>query len=71
MPTLSPADGQRSFSSAESSETVQHISDESHQSTITLRFSENTLNEYLDSIIDGQVPLKLPLHGGGANLQAN
>ncbi len=32
--------------------------------------SENTLNEYLNSIIDGQVLLKLLLHGEGVNLQA-
>ncbi len=33
--------------------------------------SDDTLNEYLNSIIDGQVLLELPLHGGGVNLQAN
>jgi len=33
--------------------------------------SENTLNEYLHSVIDGQVLLELPLHGEGVNLQAN
>ena len=36
--------------------------------------SDDTLNEYLNSIIDGQVLLKLPLHGEGpegVNLQAN
>jgi len=33
--------------------------------------SENTLNEYLDSVIDGQVLLELPLHGEGVDLQAN
>ncbi len=31
--------------------------------------SADTLNEYLNS--DGQVLLKLPLHGEGVNLQAN
>ena len=29
-----------------------------------------TLNEYLNSIIDGQMLLELPLHGEGVNLQA-
>jgi hypothetical protein len=33
--------------------------------------SEDILNEYLNSIIDGQVLLKLPLHGEGVDLQAN
>ncbi len=33
--------------------------------------SEDTLNEYLDSVIDGQVLLELPLHGEGVDLQAN
>ncbi len=33
--------------------------------------SEDILNEYLDSVIDGQVLLELPLHGEGVNLQAN
>ncbi len=33
--------------------------------------SENILNEYLNSVIDGQVLLKLPLHGEEVNLQAN
>ncbi len=33
--------------------------------------SENILNEYLDSVIDSQVLLELPLHGEGVNLQAN
>jgi len=33
--------------------------------------SESTLNEYLNSIIDGQMLLKLSLHGEGINLQAN
>ena len=33
--------------------------------------SENILNEYLNSVIDGQVLLKLPLHGEGVDLQAN
>ncbi len=33
--------------------------------------SENILNEYLNSVIDDQVLLKLPLHGEGVNLQAN
>ncbi len=33
--------------------------------------SESILNEYLDSVIDGLVLLKLPLHGEGVNLQAN
>ncbi len=32
--------------------------------------SEDTLNEYLNSIIDGQMLLELPLHGEGVNLQA-
>ncbi len=32
--------------------------------------SENILNEYLNNIIDGQLLLKLPLHGEGVNLQA-
>ncbi len=32
---------------------------------------EDILNEYLDSVIDGQVLLELPLHGEGVNLQAN
>jgi len=30
--------------------------------------SEDTLNEYLNSIIDRQVLLELPLHGEGVNL---
>ncbi len=29
--------------------------------------SEDTLNEYLNSIIDGQVLLELPLHGEGVD----
>ncbi len=33
--------------------------------------SKNTLNEFLDSVIDGQVLLELPLHGEGVDLQAN
>ncbi len=33
--------------------------------------SEDILNEYLDSVIDGQVLLELPLHGEGVDLQAN
>jgi len=36
--------------------------------------SDDTLNKYLNSIIDGQVLLELPLHGEGpegVNLQAN
>ena len=32
--------------------------------------SEDILNEYLDSVIDGQVLLELPLHDEGVNLQA-
>ena len=87
MPTQSPADGQRSFSSAESSEPVRELKkrlrytqgvevdeeelcemeDRLLQEEIAMtrlnRSSEDTLNEYLDSIIDGQVLLELPLHG--------
>jgi hypothetical protein len=33
--------------------------------------SENILNEYLNSVIDGQMLLKLPLHGEEVDLQAN
>jgi hypothetical protein len=33
--------------------------------------SENILNEYLNSVIDGQVLLELSLHGEGVDLQAN
>jgi len=33
--------------------------------------SENILNEYLNSVIDGQMLLKLPLHDEEVDLQAN
>ncbi len=95
MPTQSPADGQRSFSSAESSEPVCELEkrlrytqsveiDEEELCKMKNRLlqeeiaitrlnpsSDDTLNEYLNSFIDGQVLLKLPLHGEGVNLQAN
>ena len=86
MPTQSPADGQRSFSSAESSEPVRELKkklrytqgemkDRLLQKEIAMTrlnsSSENILNEYLNSVIDGQVLLELSLHGEGVDLQAN
>ncbi len=69
MPTQSPADGQRSFSSAESSEPVRELKkklrytqsemkDRLLQKEIAMTrlnpSSNDTLNEYLNSIIDAR-----------------